>query len=187
MVRAERVHFPCALQAERIGLSRVHALPLGIPLKYRCWWPPFPPHYAIFGRTKGRIFKSFSRVLKFPVWLLRRPPLAWAEFKNLLVGMILDWLVLVGSFSFDWAGVPLFCFWLVWFWLVLFCRFWLVLFLLAWFNYFLEVFGLADMSRVGSRVAFATKNSGYSWATKRTKIAILNFPLRLLIDLLHRS
>ena len=33
--------------------------------------PSYPPHYAIFGRTKGGIFKSCPRVPKLWVWLLR--------------------------------------------------------------------------------------------------------------------
>ena len=33
--------------------------------------PPYPPHYAIIGRTKGGISKSCPRVPKLRVWLLR--------------------------------------------------------------------------------------------------------------------
>ena len=33
--------------------------------------PPYPPHYAINGRTKGCIFKSCPRVPKLEIWLLR--------------------------------------------------------------------------------------------------------------------
>ena len=33
--------------------------------------PPLPPHYAIFGQTKGGIFKSCPRIPELRVWLLR--------------------------------------------------------------------------------------------------------------------
>jgi hypothetical protein len=38
-----------------------------IPIKKKLWGPPLPPHYDIFGRTRGGILKSCHIVPKLRI------------------------------------------------------------------------------------------------------------------------